>query len=106
MMQGDAYGLPIDILNEDGNMFAVVTPEDVSEVEVMIGHLRKSYADGEIAFNSDTKKWTVLLTQEDTFGLRPVRVKVQLRIKWKSGGVEGCDLGYHNVRESLSKEVL
>lgn len=102
MMQGDSYGLPIEILK--GN--AVATPEDVSNVEFMLGHVRKTYADSEIVFSADTGEWVVHLTQNDTFMLRTVRTRAQLRVKWKSGGVEGFDFGYINVIESLSKEVL
>lgn len=100
-MQGDAYGLTIEILNDKGE---VVTDENVSEVEVMIGSLRKTYADNEITFSDD--KWTVHLSQNETFQLQAAHVKAQVRVKWSSGNVEGADLGLINVRESLSKEVL
>ena len=103
MMQGDSYGLPIEILNSEK---AVVTPDDVSDVEITIGSLRKSYADGEVIFSTEAEKWVVPLTQEETFSLRPGRVRVQLRVKRKNGEVEGFDLGSKNIFESISKEVL
>lgn len=103
MMQGDSYGLSIEILN---NEKVRVTPEDVSDVEITVGSLTKTYKNNEVTFNSDTGKWIFHLTQEETFKMIPTRTKVQLRVKWKSGGVEGCNLGYKDIKESISKEVL
>ncbi len=103
IMQGDAYNLPVDILNEEN---IAVTPADVADVEISIGSLRKTYAAGDIIYNADTGKWIFPLTQEETFKMLPRRVKVQIRVKWFDGSVEGTDLGYKNILESMSKEVL
>jgi len=101
MMQGDSYGLEIDILNADGQ---TITSADVSDVEITIGSLRKTYAEGEVTFEAG--KWKFPLSQTETFKMLPAKVKVQLRVKWPNGEVEGCDLGYKNIQESISKEVL
>lgn len=103
MMQGDSYGLPIEILNSDGS---VVTADDVADVEITIGTLIKTYSAGEIAFDAASGKWIFPLTQEETFRFPAARVKGQVRVVWLSGGVEGTPLGTINVMESLSKEVL
>jgi hypothetical protein len=101
MMQGDSYGLSIEILNSGGE---AVTSADVSDVEISIGSLKKTYTSGDVFFVDGM--WVFPLTQEETFQMLPAKVKVQLRVKWLSGDVEGCDLGYQNIRESISKEVL
>ena len=101
IMQGDAYNLPVDILNEEN---IAVTPADVADVEISIGSLRKTYAAGDITY--DAGQWIFPLTQEETFKMLPRRVKVQIRVKWLDGSVEGADLGYKNILESMSKEVL
>ena len=101
MMQGDSYGLTIDILNADGE---AVTPDDVSDVEVTIGYLGKTYASGEITYSDG--KWIFPLTQEETFKFPAARVKAQVRVVWTNGNVEGTVLDPINVRESMSKEVL
>ena len=101
MMQGDSYGLSIEILNEQG---VVVTDQSVEDVEVTIGALRKTYSDGGVTFSNN--KWVVPLTQEETFKFPAARIKAQVRVRWPGGNVEGVDLGLVNVRESLSKEVL
>lgn len=103
MMQGDSYGLRIDILNAD---HTAVTADDVSEVEITIGHLTKTYSNGQIAFDVDSKKWIFPLSQEETFGFPASRIKGQVRVAWASGIVEGASLGWINVIESLSREVL
>ena len=103
MMQGDSYGLPIEIKNSGGT---AVTPEDVSDVEIVIGHLIKTYKKNEIGFNADSGVWIFPLTQEETFSFPAMRVKGQARIAWASGGVEGVRLEHIDVSESYSKEVL
>lgn len=103
MMQGDSYGLSIEIKKSDGT---AVTPEDVSDVEVVIGHLIKTHKRNQISFDTDSSMWVFPLTQEETFALPAMRVKGQVRIAWASGGVEGASLGFVNVSESYSKEVL
>ena len=47
MMQGDSYNLGIRILNNAGNP---VTPDDVIDVEITIGHLRKTYLNASTVF--------------------------------------------------------
>ena len=101
MMQGDSYGVAIDIFNAEK---IAITAADVSDVEVTIGFIRKSYSTGGVTYEHD--RWLVHLAQEDTFSILPSKVKVQIRVKWPDGSVEGVDLGYKNIQESLSKEVL
>lgn len=100
MMQGDAYSIEIRILSGDGTD---VTAEDVRDVEITIGPLRKTYRDGDVRFDG---VWKFPVTQEETFGLLPARARAQVRVEWPSGDVEGVSLGEISVRESISKEVL
>lgn len=106
MMQGDSFGLEIEILDHDNN---VVTPDDISDVEIMVGHLRKSYKEGEIFFvdnGGDPARWIFPLSQEETFKLPIVPAKVQIRIMWANKEVEGSAIGQIKVDENRSKEVL
>ena len=107
MMQGDSYGLTIDVLNADDE---AVTPDDVSDVEVTIGNLRKTYASGDHDYEVWTR-WGVspelfCAGKEETFKFPAARVKAQVRVVWANGDVEGTVLDPINVRESMSKEVL
>lgn len=101
MMQGDSYGLRIEILNADG---VAVTPDDISDVEITVGFIRKTYANVEIFYSDGS--WVIPLTQEETFTLPATRVKAQVRVAWKDGFVEGASLGEIRVHESISKVVL
>ena len=101
MMQGDSYGLMIEIKKEDGTL---VTSEDVTNVEISIGHLRKTFADGEIAYSGG--HWVFPFSQEETFNFPVSKVKAQVRVVWANGVVEGCSLGEIRVNESISKVVL
>lgn len=101
MMQGDAYSLPIRIRNNAGNP---VTPTDVSDVEITVGHLRKTYANGQIHYYDGV--WLFPLTQEETFGFWPGPVNARVRVSWVNGIVEGKPLYGVRFEESISKEVL
>ena len=103
MMQGDSYSLAIEILNAYGTP---VTDADVSNVEITIGHLRKTMKDGAVVYNSGDGVWKFPLSQEETFRYLPSRVRGQVRVFWKNGEVEGIKLDDIMVLESISKEVL
>ena len=100
MMQGDSYGIPVEIRNSKGE---VVTAADVSDVEIVVGGLRKSYKKGEVKYSDN--KFIFPLTQEETFRFSG-SVKAQVRVVWPSGDVDGVFLGNVEVATSLSKEVL
>ena len=101
MMQGDSYSLGFTVLNNAGS---AVTPEDIIDVEISIGHLRKTYGNGQIAFSDG--RWFFPLSQEETFGYWPKALKSQIRVKWKNGIVEGKEIHGVRINESTSKEVL
>ena len=103
MMQGDSYALGIEILDGKGN---AVTNADIQDMEITVGNLSKKYSGGDLIYDEDSGKWGFPLTQEETFQMKPMRVKVQARILWPDKSVEGVDLGYTRIHESESKEVL
>ena len=103
MMQGDSYGIPIEIKQNDGTP---VLDTDVANVEIAIGHIVKTSKDGGVVFDTDNQKWVFILTQEESFKLPASTVKAQVRVVWPSGYIEGVSLGYIDVEESQSKEVL
>lgn len=101
MMQGDACLLGIRILNNAGE---AVTPVDVSDVEITIGHLRKRYSDAALSFRDGL--WMFPLTQKETFACENTAPRAQVRVKWANGCLEGKPLYGVTVEESISKEVL
>lgn len=103
MMQGDCYGLSIDIRSAENTP---LTPSEVADVELTLGHLKKTYSSGELFFDEEAVLWSCPLSQQDTFSLPVAPVKAQLRILWPDGAVEGVSLGHIHIHESLSKEVL
>ena len=100
MMQGDARDIAIQIMNGDNPL----TINDVNDLEVTIGALRKKASENEITFSDDM--WLFHVTQEETFDLRPGYHEVQCRVVWPDGNVEGVELGRIRVLESESREVL
>lgn len=102
MMQGDSYSLDIEILNTDGT---VITDDELSNVEITIGHLCKTCADG-VRYDPATGVWKFPMTQKETFQFPPSRVRGQVRVVWKNGDVEGIPIEGISVKESISREVL
>lgn len=101
MMQGDSYNLGFAVLNNAG---VAVTPVDISDMEITIGHISKRYSRAEL-FYSDSR-WMFPLSQSETFGYWPRAVKAQIRIVWANGVVEGKTIHGVRINESISKEVL
>ena len=101
MMQGDSYNLGIRILNNAGHP---VTPEDIKDVEITIGQLRKTYLNAQVTFYEGL--WMFPLSQQETFGCWPAAVKAQVRVVWANGVVEGKPIYGVRINESISKEVL
>ena len=102
MMQGDQFRLPIALYYEPDN--SSITAADVQDVEVCVGKVRKTMADG-VTFDPNTNMFYMHLTQAETFKLRN-DVVVQVRILFNSGDVLGLSLGTVDFEKSISKEVL
>ena len=101
MMQGDAYLLGIQILNNAG---MPVTPADVIDVEITIGHMKKRYSEALLSYSDGL--WLLPLSQSETFGYLPAAPRAQVRVKWANGVVEGKPLYGVRIDESISREVL
>ena len=101
MMQGDSYNLGINILNNAGQP---VTPNDIKDVEITIGNLRKTYLNAQVTYHDGV--WIFPLSQEETFRYWPASVKAQVRVVWANGVIEGKPLYGIRINESISKEVL
>lgn len=101
MMQGDSYNLAFTVRNNAG---AIVTPSDILDMEITIGHLRKTYRNIQITYKDG--KWLFPLSQEETFGYWPKNLKAQCRILWADGILEGKPIRGVRIDESISKEVL
>lgn len=101
MMQGDQYRVPVSLKYIDGSS---VTETDVRDVEIFVGSVRKTLADG-VIYDADEKCFYVYLTQKETFRLSG-DVNVQARILFTSGDVVGVNLGTVNFETSTSKVVL
>lgn len=101
MMQGDAYKLGIQILNNAGNP---ITPADVNDIEITIGNLSKTYKKSQLVFDSGL--WLFPLSQDETFHYIPAAAKAQVRVLWANGVLEGKPVYGIRIDESTSKEVL
>lgn len=101
MMQGDARSLYIELL-KPGDV--VVEPKDVADVEITLGLLSKTHREGQLSFMGDV--WVFPITQSESLALRNTVQKVQARVRWPSGEVEGVFLGRIYIDESLSRREI
>ena len=101
MMQGDSYNLGIQILNNAGSP---ITPDDIQDLEITIGHLRKTYRESQLTYSDGL--WMFPVNQGESFGYRPAAAKAQVRVRWANGVVEGKPMYGVRIEESISKEVL
>ena len=102
MMQGDQFRLPVELKDADGTF---VTREEVKDLEVFVGTVRKMLSKGEIEFDPTDNVFYVFLSQKETFLMRG-DVSVQARVLFLSGDVVGIDLGKLNFAQATSKVVL
>lgn len=101
MMQGDSYNLGFTVKNNAG---VLVTPVDIRDMEITIGHIRKTYRNLQITYKDG--KWLFPISQNESFDYWPKAVKAQIRILWADGILEGKPIHGVRIHESLSKEVL
>lgn len=102
MMQGDQYRLPIELNHKDG---APIGREEVKDIEIFIGGVRKTISSGDVNFDESEKTFYIYIYQKETFMLRG-DVKAQARILFPGGDVIGVNLGTINIETSVSKVVL
>ena len=101
MMQGDSYNLGFTVRNNSGS---IITPDDIFDIEITIGHLSKTYKTGQLLFRDN--KWLFPFSQKETFGYWPKSIKAQIRVVWTNDVIEGKPIYGVRVNESISKEVL
>jgi hypothetical protein len=101
-MQGDQYKIPIELKYPDGD---IITQAELKELEIFVGIFRKTLSDNTVVYEEEAKAFNVFLTQKETFMLSG-DVKIQARLLFLSGDVNGINLGTINFEESTSKVVL
>jgi len=104
MMQGDAYNIQFIIIRDDNT---IVTPSMISEVEIVIGTLRKTYSSGIITYSEYDQNWLFPISQSESLALSASNQPVQARIKFtENDEVIGENLGVIPLEQSRSKVVL
>ena len=82
-----------------------VTADELKDVEIFVGTLRKSLSNGGVKFDENDNLFYVFVNQKETF-LFLGDTNVQARILYLSGDVVGVNLGTINFERSTSKVVL
>ena len=101
MMRGDSYEIAITLTDEENQPIA---PADVSEVEISLGDLKKTYTSGDVAYNDG--KWLFPVSQDETLSTVAAVSTLQVRVKYLLGDVVGAKVGNVYIVPSSSNEVL
>lgn len=101
MMQGDSYNLGFTVKNNAG---ALVTPVDIQDMAITIGHLTKTYRKAQLTYLGG--KWLFPMTQGETFSMRPMSTKGEIGILWTDGTIERKPIYGIRVDESIYKGEL
>lgn len=104
MMQGDAYSIPFTLSVNINGVKTILTPDNVKDVEILIGTLRETYLEGGLKFVDD--KWCFPLTQQETFSFGTFPQFAQVRVKFVSDDVVGAIVPKMQISNSISKVVL
>lgn len=84
--QGDAYDLQVQVqLNG-----TAVNTADISEVEFMLGSLRKTYP-GDVSYDATEAVFLLPITQTESFSFPVGALALDIRVKFTGGDVEGLD---------------
>lgn len=101
--QGDAYAIPIEIkLNGDK-----IDVSEIETVEFCIGTLRKLYPET-VVYEAADGYFYLPLTQAETFAMEgDSAVRLDIRVKFEGGDVEGVEKPvFITVVSAVSEEVL
>ena len=101
MMRGDSYEIAITLTDEENQPIA---PADVSEVEISLGDIIKTYSSGEVIY--DDGKWLFPVAQDETLSTVAAVSTLQVRVKYLLGDVVGAKVGNVYIVPSSSNEVL
>lgn len=101
MMRGDSYEIAITLTDEENQPIA---PADVSEVEISLGDIIKTYSSGDVIY--DDGKWLFPVTQSETLSAVAAVSTLQVRVKYLHGDVVGARAGNVYIVPSSSNEVL
>ena len=103
IMQGDSYNIPIKLSIDGG----IADSSMFSEVEIMIGNIRKTMSGNQVIYNDTNKSFLFPLSQKESFNLPIGEYIPEVRVKLaENGEVLGVKLDKIIITKSKSKVVL
>ena len=104
ILQGTELPLGITLTDEDTG--ETITGDDVANMEIVIGNIRKTLTGGGVTYDAEHGQWIVPLAQEETFSMSPMIYEPQCRVVLNNGYIPGTTLSKVRIIEGQSKEVL
>lgn len=104
VMKGDQYAIRIVLTIGEGEEEHNLTPEEIEDLEIILGKKSKTYLNGEVTFDDEHEEWLYNFTQEESFCFSQNEI-VQARVKIFEK-IYGVNLGTINVMETATRRVL
>lgn len=104
MFEGDQYFIRIVLTIGEGEDERSLVPDDVQDLEIMLGDKSKTYLEGGVGYDPENGEWLYYITQEESFCF-PALMKARARPKI-AGNVYGVDLGTISVSDMETRRVL
>ena len=99
--QGDQYPLRIKLITKRQRM--ILTPEIVEGVKIRFGEETKTYPNGGLEFDEESKCWIFPLTQAQSIN-EHFKAKMQCQVKW-GHKIRGTEYKMIEVNSQSIKEV-
>lgn len=104
ILQGDQYAIPILLTIGEGTSKRPLVPDDVDDMEIIVGESSKTYLTGGVTYDSLEDLWLYNLGQADSFSMYST-VPIVARPKI-NGEIFGVDLGNAKIKSVLTRRML
>lgn len=104
VFKGDQYVIHCIITIGEGDDEHSITPEEIEDMELILGKKSKTYLNGEVTFDNEHEEWLYNFTQEESFCFGQ-NEQMQARVKIM-GAIYGVNLGTINVANMTTRRIL
>lgn len=104
ILQGDQYAIPISLTIGEGDSERPLVPDDVDDLEIVVGEFSKTYLTDGVTFDETNNLWLYNLAQSDSFSMYSTVPIVARPVI--NGEIFGIDLGEAKIKSVLTRRML
>lgn len=102
IIQGESF--PILITLKKGGK--ILVPNDLSDLMICVGNIRKKLSEETLRFNETSEKWEFYPTQEETLAVSPSVHQMIVSLKYPDGRIRKSVGPSINIQECRCKEEI